>query len=455
MKKRSRKKPVHVEKYRDLAIPIYAKPVGKYESFLISYYSAGRRIQERAKTLDAAKDKARAAIKQITEGSGRLVALTSTEVADYVAAVRTLRPLGNFSLSDIASDYIAATELLPKGARLRDAASEYAKIHKRKAELASVTVADAAKQFLAAKEASELSYRYIEDATSRLTRFSKAFRCNISSVTMPEITKWLDGMKARGRTRNNYRNSVISLFRYARAQGYLPRNEVTEAELVEVAKAKPSPIGIYTPEHLAAMLSVMSPALLPSVAIAAFAGVRSQEILRLTWDDINLRQGHIVVAAEKAKTASRRIVPILPALKAWLQQRNETKGPIVSGFAQPQSWNRAVGRDVAKYNEMAKRENLPQVPRIKNGLRHSFASYRLAILKDAAAVALEMGNSPRKLFQNYRELVTKEDAKKWFSIVSKKGADNIIDYPATDRPSRKASSRSSGEAGRPRRASRA
>ena len=86
-KKAVRTKPVHVEKYRDLAIPIYSKPVGKYESYLISYYSAGKRTQERASTLEAAKTKAKAAIKQITEGSGRLVALTAVEVADYIAAV--------------------------------------------------------------------------------------------------------------------------------------------------------------------------------------------------------------------------------------------------------------------------------------------------------------------------------------------------------------------------------
>jgi integrase len=430
--KTSRKKPVHVEKYRDLAIPIYAKPVGEYQSFLVSYYSGGRRIQERAKTLEAAKAKAKAAIKQITEGSGRLVALTAVEVADYVAAVRTLRPLGNVSLSDIAAEYIAAAELMPKGAKLRDAASDYAKAHKRKSDLAAVSVAELKDKFLAAKEAEELSDRYIEDATSRLTKFAGAFRCNIASVTAAQITTWLDGIKARGRTRNNYRNAIIALFRYARSQNYLPRNEVTEAELVPAVKAKPSAIGIYAPDELATMLPIISKDLLPSVAIAALAGVRSQEILRLNWEDIRYKQGDIVVAADKAKTASRRLVPLLPALRAWLEACDKDKkksGPIVTGFAQPQSWNRAVSRDIARYNAKAKAAGRPEIPRIHNGLRHSFASYRLAIQKDAAAVALEMGNSPRKLFENYRELVTPAEAKKWFAVAPAKGG-KVIDFEA-------------------------
>jgi hypothetical protein len=52
----------------------------------------------------------------------------------------------------------------------------------------------------------------------------------------------------------------------------------------------------------------------------------------------------------------------------------------------------------------------------QNALRHSFASYRLAAIQDAAKVALEMGNSPAMLFKHYRELVTPEAAAQWFAI---------------------------------------
>ena len=53
----------------------------------------------------------------------------------------------------------------------------------------------------------------------------------------------------------------------------------------------------------------------------------------------------------------------------------------------------------------------------QNALRHSFASYRLAEIQDAAKVALEMGNTPDKLFRHYRELVTPDAAKEWFAIL--------------------------------------
>ncbi len=51
-----------------------------------------------------------------------------------------------------------------------------------------------------------------------------------------------------------------------------------------------------------------------------------------------------------------------------------------------------------------------------NALRHSYATYRLALTADAARVALEMGNSPQKLIRHYRELAGEKEAAAWFAI---------------------------------------
>jgi hypothetical protein len=53
----------------------------------------------------------------------------------------------------------------------------------------------------------------------------------------------------------------------------------------------------------------------------------------------------------------------------------------------------------------------------RNGFRHSYISYRVAVLKDVPAVALECGNSPQVIFSNYRALATDPEAKDWFSIL--------------------------------------
>jgi hypothetical protein len=66
---------------------------------------------------------------------------------------------------------------------------------------------------------------------------------------------------------------------------------------------------------------------------------------------------------------------------------------------------------------------------VHNGFRHSYASHRLAVIKSADGVALEMNTSPRKLFQNYRELVTEKVALGYFDV-----------FPVAKHPKRKGTS---------------
>jgi hypothetical protein len=61
-----------------------------------------------------------------------------------------------------------------------------------------------------------------------------------------------------------------------------------------------------------------------------------------------------------------------------------------------------------------------------NALRASALSYRLAETKDAAATALEMGNSPAVLLRDYRELTTEAEAKEWFDVDPKTTAGRIL-----------------------------
>ena len=67
-----------------------------------------------------------------------------------------------------------------------------------------------------------------------------------------------------------------------------------------------------------------------------------------------------------------------------------------------------------------------------NGLRHSYASYRLAVTANAPEVSLEMGNTPQMIHRHYRELVTPAKAEKWFSLLPPKAIKkpkNIINLP--------------------------
>jgi len=46
---------------------------------------------------------------------------------------------------------------------------------------------------------------------------------------------------------------------------------------------------------------------------------RTAEILRLEWQDIDLKRNFVNIAASKAKTAKRRLIPIAANLADWLR----------------------------------------------------------------------------------------------------------------------------------------
>jgi hypothetical protein len=69
-----------------------------------------------------------------------------------------------------------------------------------------------------------------------------------------------------------------------------------------------------------------------------------------------------------------------------------------------------------------------------NALRHSFASYRLAATQDAPRVALELGHSgsPQLVFSHYREVVTPEDAERYWQIRPATEAINVVSFTANE-----------------------
>jgi integrase len=151
------------------------------------------------------------------------------------------------------------------------------------------------------------------------------------------------------------------------------------------------------------------------LGIGAFTGLRDAEIKRLDWNEVNLPRKYVEVKAAKAKSARRRIVPIQPNLAEWLRPYSGMKGGLVPVGA----------RD--KLDRVRKEAGLARWP--KNGLRHSFASYRLAEIHDAPRVASELGHtSPQMLYSTYRELVLPEEAERYWAIRPAQEAENVVTF---------------------------
>ncbi|MGC2576930.1 MAG: tyrosine-type recombinase/integrase, partial [Terrimicrobiaceae bacterium] len=297
------------------------------------------------------------------------------------------------------------------GHPLTEAARFFMRHHGRGLE--GKPLADAVEAFKAEKRAEGRSELYLEDLRYRLDDFAKAFNVEVRQLTPSDVRDFLNELKFSARSYNNHRRALQMFFNFCQSRGWLSR----EADLLEgIGKRKEAPadIEIFTAAELRRILHAATPKAATCIALQAFAGVRSEELLRLTWTDLERRKGFIEITAGKAKTAQRRLIPISPNLVQWLADAPRSREKV---WPHSKPFLFEAMRDATAKAKVAWKAN---------GLRHSFITYRLAATKDVAAVALEAGNSPTMIFRHYRELATEEEAVDWFGILPAKGVQNIV-----------------------------
>ena len=294
--------------------------------------------------------------------------------------------------------------LAPHGKTLVDATQFYCR--HLSAVQRSCTLDELVKSFLESKESEGMGYRYLKDLRNRLKHFQKTFGQQIvATITTLQCDSWLKNLALAPRSRNAYRLVLNTFFSFAVQRGYCTDNPITATG---TAKAIDKPPEVFTPEQIRSLLGKASDELIPFIAIGAFAGLRTAELYRLDWKEIHLDRNFIEISAAKSKTASRRLVTILPDLHSWLAPLAKKQGSIIPVNL------------AGKLKATRKAAGIEKWP--ANGLRHSFASYHLAKFQDAAALALQMGHTTTAmLFKHYREVVTPEAAEAYWRIVPRTG----------------------------------
>lgn len=225
--------------------------------------------------------------------------------------------------------------------------------------------------------------------------------------------------RASASTQASYRRILHGFFGHAVDSEIRPDNPVAKVKSPRSPTHADDTI-ILTPHQSRDLLAAVqehAPILMPAVAIGMFAGLRSGEIQRLTWEDVKLDRGLIVVTSGKSKTGNRRMVSVLPCLHALLAphqpgNRKEDVWP-ANGM---RLWDRCIKaagwRGHACWAPVARKEKPPWP---QNALRHSFVSYHVAAMQDAARTALEAGHSQEILFKHYRQLATEDEAAEFWT----------------------------------------
>lgn len=298
----------------------------------------------------------------------------------------------------------------------------------------SVTLRRAIEVFLSAKENAGLSPNHISGMSSALERFCKTFgdKKIVALISPTEIETWLNNLKkrvyadsseilnnkpkqvfietnisAKTTTKNGCRRSLFAFFKFCKMKDWTKENPV---EKVSALRVKPKTPEIFKVQEVAKILSKTKPLtdIRSYLAIGAFAGLRSKEIARLTWDKIKLADREIVLDNEVTKTGSRRVIKFTENLAQWLA---------------PYTAKLATNEHITERNFQQRFKKFRDDNKIKwvnNGLRHSAATYYLALTKNAYLTAEQMGHAVDVLKQHYNGLAREKEAIEYFAICPSK-----------------------------------
>jgi hypothetical protein len=161
--------------------------------------------------------------------------------------------------------------------------------------------------------------------------------------------------------------------------------------------------------------------LIPALVAGGFQGLRPAEFHAegakrppLKWEAFIWNDGILHIIGQKVRSKANRDIPLHPVSRAWLKPFNGRQGEI---------W---------KYKESHSKKMIALrakagVKSIYDGLRHSYASYRIRQLKgNLPELAQEMGNSPKEIINSYKRNVTDAEADAWFNVMPPENYAEII-----------------------------
>jgi len=264
------------------------------------------------------------------------------------------------------------------------------------------TVADLAGEYLRSKASANLrpaTIRDLEFQTGRLV--NKLGGVFVHLVTREDLERMIDDYGYTGITRRNFITNLGMLFKFARTRKLITENPADDIVRPSLNEKIPQSLSVDECEKLMRSVEKHAPNMIPFFAVSLFAGLRRAEVMQLDWSNINFNARRIKVTPETAKRRRLRHVDMSDNLAKWLASfRNDT------------------GRLYYLRDDFDNARKKAGITWTNNVLRHSFASYHLAMYENAAQTSLQLGHRDTEvLFNHYRDLVTREDAQRFWKLV--------------------------------------
>lgn len=274
----------------------------------------------------------------------------------------------------------------------------------RQREIHNVTLGESIQLLKTAKLAANRRLVYVNELVRLLKQITRGNENEpLSFLDASKIETFLASRNYCPAVRANVIGRISTLFEFAKRRRWILVNPCDEIEKPILEWTPPK---ILSPEQAEMLLRACQnhfPEALAYLVLCLFCGLRPTEARQIQWE--NISQKTIRVEAGVSKIRQRRIVAIRPTAALWLNAaKDKSKLPVSEGTRK--GWTKRFAL------ALGFEDGWPQ-----DCARHTCASFWLAIKPDAGFVSMQLGNSPAILFRHYRELCSREDAKRFWSIL--------------------------------------
>ena len=294
-------------------------------------------------------------------------------------------------------------------------------------------VHEVAREFVLIKERrsakGDLKERSLRDARARAEMLAALLGdSNINEISGKDLKRSLLGIGRSFRTLRNYRSIWSEVFKFAKQRKYIldnPFDDLSKEDIKEIVGSGDdwNAPGILEVKEAELLLNTAhsSPELqlLPAIVLGLFCGIRTEEIKQLKWGNLNLDDSdpHLIVPREIAKKRRMRRVEIPTNAAEWLLQCTDKSGPITPNRFE-NDYQRRFRSLLIRCGFIEKVKGGYKSHWKRNAMRHSFGTYHFALQGDPIKTSVQMGHKTGDdvLFDHYRNLATKNDAKAYFAL---------------------------------------
>jgi integrase len=316
-----------------------------------------------------------------------------------------------------------ASELLrPHGKTIMDAVRHYLEhLSRTAASVPFSTLASRVREeFVRREKANEVSDRHAKTLRETLNKLEFKFGHRIvSEITKDEVREWLLSLPLATKTRNKHRGYAAQVFSLAKDFGYASVNPFSDVKKFrERVTEENGEIGILSAADTEKLFRAVPSEVIPFLTLSFFCGIRTATLEKLDWSDIKYDEKRVIVPPYRGKKQERYRVTLSENALAWLKPHVKPSGSIlvpatatnrfskVKGLPSPTATRRRITQAAEKAGIV-----LPD-----NAGRNTFISMHVAHYESMDKTALEANTSVAIIKKDYLDIVTREDAAKYWAI---------------------------------------